>query len=843
MRNRFPKDRVLEPILLIVLTALYYASPWRHLPGPREAWGVPFLLCYLLFLPGRILRRILYPYATDVLERGVLGTLCGLFYLLFVCFVWALSGTDLDSFQTVLPASLIPILALSFYRIGRAGSTQALQRNHRGCALFTLIVCVLIFCFVWISGPPVDYMKDTLDHIGYVAEIRETGEAFPTTAFYAEAGEDGKDIRKGLLHVFYGFTCGYLEIDPLPCLRAWNAFFAAMLVLSVYGVSLALFHNHWIAALSCVLYLISGEGGISGAAIREAFYANRFGFCFFLFLITFVLRYLEKPNGRSLVCSACFAFAASAVHIFYAMLSCLAIAMIAVWKPCFPKNTTKVHLSRVLRVGAALLAGIAPYALYRFFTGYREPSLIHREIQGIVYVANGLFIEDPFKFLSWTGALGVVTLFAAIALWRQRGAHTGLGYLIAASFTVPAVLLNPLLLPLFHRAIAYLIFRLPQLLPFYMIAAYYLVYFLTERRRSLKSVLLFAAILIATGIDLSPSFKENTFSRSRLVRERQSSYLLWKDGLDFLGEQLPRGSIIASDPITSYSIAAFTPHYVVCTLDQHAPPADRSLEKRIQQSRDILSPFVSLRRTVGTLEGTQSRHIMLNGRMTQLLRFHYLSIDPDVFGEMRRKFDSSPGLFDALFDRDGLLILRWNGEHPSEQFAPENPYLLRETPDSFTPIHREAGEARLEAFHIDQRQIERGQILSLSCIWSSDRIHRLRNYIVAVRFDHQNPDLPLGGRPFPKILRKLKEALTSTRYRFREDHKIHQGFLNPDVWPIGALVLDETSIRIPSDVAPGEYTISVKLLALTAMPCYRLRDLFYDDDTYQGVPISPITIR
>jgi hypothetical protein len=37
--------------------------------------------------------------------------------------------------------------------------------------------------------------------------------------------------------------------------------------------------------------------------------------------------------------------------------------------------------------------------------------------------------------------------------------------------------------------------------------------------------------------------------------------------------------------------------------------------------------------------------------------------------------------------------------------------------------------------------------------------------------------------------------------------------------------------------------VSAKLLALANQPNYPLRDLFYDDDIYQGVPIGRISIR
>ena len=64
----------------------------------------------------------------------------------------------------------------------------------------------------------------------YVNEIQATGEAFPASAFHADAGENGRDIRKGLLPIFYGFVADYLSLDGLRCLQIWNAVFTVILI-------------------------------------------------------------------------------------------------------------------------------------------------------------------------------------------------------------------------------------------------------------------------------------------------------------------------------------------------------------------------------------------------------------------------------------------------------------------------------------------------------------------------------------------------------------------------------------------------------------------------------------
>ena len=48
---------------------------------------------------------------------------------------------------------------------------------------------------------------------------------------------------------------------------------------------------------------------------------------------------------------------------------------------------------------------------------------------------------------------------------------------------------------------------------------------------------------------------------------------------------------------------------------------------------------------------------------------------------------------------------------------------------------------------------------------------------------------------------------------------------------------------VPNDMTPGRYDVSVKLLRIPNQPVYRLRDLLFDDDLYQGIRITDITIH
>ena len=840
------KNRLLEPLLLIGLTPFYYLSPWKDLVGAGPGWGVAFLFFYLLYLPGRIIHRNYLPVRLDVLASAAASTLLGLAYFLFVAFVWALTGSDLSVLGAALPVTFAPLIALLFLKRRATHDDSVTPPSSIASLIVVVLVSTLVFVLVAGAGIPIDYLKDTLDHVAYIAEIRDTGEAFPTSAFYADAGDNGQDIRKGLLHVLYGFSSQYLGAEPLAVLDAWNAFFALLILLSVYGAAVLLFGHPWVAALSMIFYLVGMNGGLEGIATRVSFYGHNLGMGFFLFFIGFAVRYVTTRDRLALVSGGVFAFAAACVHGLFIVLPGLAVAVIGLWNVSLSGTPAKEHWKRVITVGLAVLLGTVPYVLYRFVTAYQTPNELHSEVQGVAYIGK-LFIADPSKVLHWYGPIGWVSFFLVFLVRRASGHNAGLGYAVAAGFTIPLVLLNPFVFPAMHSALTYLMLRLPKLFPFYMLAAYFLVRFLEGTRVDFKRTpavwIGFAALMLAVVVELKPAFGTHIFSLRRIENEHRNSYLRWNDGLAMLRDKLPPGSVIATDPLTAYSITAFTPHYTTCTLDQHAPPADQLLASRIRGSRQVLSPFTTMGETTDALQSMGAEYIVINNRIGHRpVLLHYWAMDPALFETVRHKFSSQPQRFEIVADLENFVVFRWNGTR-GPVAGEDNHYYLSHVPEGFTSVGEISGEATIEAVHIERDTVRRGEMFDITCVWSVDRDLDLGSYVVALRFDHTSVELPFGGKPFPKLARKVKERLSGEFYRFRADHRILGGLLSPDVWPVGKLVLDRSTVQIPAGMAPGEYTVSAKLLGLPPKPNYRVRDFLYDDDIYQGVPVGRVVLQ
>ena len=69
------------------------------------------------------------------------------------------------------------------------------------------------------------------------------------------------------------------------------------------------------------------------------------------------------------------------------------------------------------------------------------------------------------------------------------------------------------------------------------------------------------------------------------------------------------------------------------------------------------------------------------------------------------------------------------------------------------------------------------------------------------------------------------------------------GLFPPDEWPPGGIVDERVLFRVPADIAPGRYAVSLRLAEKTQFFNYRIGDLLRNDDCFSGPPLDSLTIR
>jgi hypothetical protein len=828
-----------SPILLIAATAAYALTPYA--PPVLAIWvGIPVVIGYCIILPGLLLNRIARLRGGDPLDAAALAVATGLAFLLALAFLWALSGVSVDAFRLVLPVIILIVAILSPRRDPTRVNpvhTSVRARDKRLLVVLALLIIQPVIG-VLLTGPSTEINGDTIDHAGYVAEIARTGDPFPTTAFYANPGRDGEDIRKALLHAIYGFTARHTGASPLDVLGAYGGFLLLTMTLVVYSASRTLLGRHRLAAaIAVLLFLVGTDWGVCDPMIRAAFYPNRIGTAFLLLFIASAMEHMHRGPRSAVRWCAVYAFAATAIHVQYGVLVAFTAAIIVLWRTCSPCTSLDEHLSRSFRITGWAVLGAAPFMLYRLLTAYQTNPL-HEQVQSAMYLTDKWFVSDPFRLLHFLGPLGFAAIVCIGPLWRLRKSVPGVGYAIAALLTFLITQLVPFVTTPLYGAIRYLAFRLDPMVPLYILPAFLLA------RRPRAPV---ARVAVAIGLlaMVVPLFGHTAFSSGALEAERRRSPDRWARGLYQLATALPPGSVVASDPVTSYMMSAFTPYYVVCTLDQHAPPNDTRVEERMNAARDIVSPYTSARDKDRLIRENLVSHVVINKALPPDLILNYWTMEPAAALKALEMFHSLRYEFDARTLDDGLTVFRWrHDERLSTLPRPVPRPVVESLPAGADSIGVVAGEALLQgALMRGEGILSSGGELVLDLYWSRAGMSPPGTYVVTVRFNRKGLTLPFGGEPFPKLTRKLVEKWRGERYRFRADHMIQGGLFAPDVWDEGEIVEDDVRVQIPTDIAPGRYRVEAKMRRVANQPNYYLRDYLYDDDSLSGVQIGEVTIE
>ncbi|HEU4365444.1 MAG TPA: DUF6541 family protein [Candidatus Krumholzibacteria bacterium] len=827
-----------SPLLLVIATAAYALAAYAP-PGLARWLGIPVVIGFGILLPGVFINRIARLRGGDPIDAAALACTSGLAFLLATAFVWVLTGVSVDAFRMALPVMVLTLAALSPRRDPTRVNpvhTRIRTRDRRLLVVLALLIVQPVIGVV-LTGPPIELTGDTIDHAGYVSEIARTGDPFPTAAIYLDPGEDGEDFRKGLLHAIYGFTARHTGTSPIDVLGAYGAFLLLVMTLVVYAAARSLLKNHRLAAaIAVVLFLTASDWGVCDPMVRAAFYPNRFGTAFLLMFIASAMEYLHRGPTSAMRWCAVYAFAATAVHVQYAVLVAGVAAIIFLWRTCSP-CTGLEHWARSVRIAFWGGLGAGPFMVYRLATAYRTNPL-HEQVQGAVFVSDSWFVADPVRLWGTFGPLGLAAIVCIGPLWKFRRSIPGVGFAIAALITYLVIEMVPFVMTPLYGAIRYLAFRLDPMVPFYLLPAF----LLARRPHAPVAKIAVAIALVAVVI---PIFGRTAFSPRILEAEHRRGPDRWARGFFQLATALPPGSVVASDPVTSYLMSAFTPYYVVCTLDQHAPPNDLRVEQRMNAARDIVSPYTTAREKDFLIVENRVSHVVINKALPSDLILNYWTLEPAAAQEAQEMFESLRYEFEATPLDDGLTVFRWrHDERLSTLPRPAPRPVVEQLPAGAQPVGMAAGEAILAGANMRGAGIlPAGGELVLDLYWSRAEHTVPGTYVVTVRFDRKDLTLPFGGRPFPKITRKVVEKVRRERYRFRADHMIHGGLFAPDAWRDGEIVEDDVRIQLPGDIAPGRYRVQAKMRRVANQPNHLLRDFLYDDDSLSGVEIGEITIQ
>lgn len=771
----------------------------------------------------------------------LLSTLAVVFYLLKL---------DVSAVMIALPVLIVALVALNIVGWAKRASLERAPETRAGYSLrFNVgVYALLLMAFILMlhAGAIFTCDSDSIDHVGTVREIVETRQIFPTNAFYTGDEGSGPDPRKGLFHTFLAVVTMAAGIEPYRMWLWLPALMMPLLLCAHFLFARELFQNRGMALLSALLFfLFYGEARLAG-------YPQNAALALYFVALFFAFRYVRGGGTRSLVGCAVVGYAVATVHIYYFFQLGLALGAFMVFAALMRAKDLGLA-KKVFKAMAAILLVSAPFLYLKYHLCYAIENPYDQQARHLLLLTDRLFVVNPADSLRYLGPAGILAFILTPALLRRARRDEGALFLFATMVAAPAIIFNPLAVPLLGKVITIgLVRRIIHLAPFVPVLAFFTYGAFADLRQRGRlaaragAIVLLALMGLLTVFDVSGQVRR--LSPRFLEAERRGTPFAWIHALEFLEERIAAPSVVLSDPWTSYSIPAFTKHYVVAVPIGHSSPRDQKNMDKVADAMRVLNRYVGIEETVSILVRHSARYVVVNEKLCSAA-FQYRPIDHRR-GEVpcRRKFEAHPELFSRIYEEGDVFVYEFHAP-PSlaglqSDEPPLRPFLTKGEPEPRLPVGAVFdGRFKLLGVSFNKPAAERGKAIAMTCYWEClKEDFTLRQYRVFVRFDTEYEHCFMYSRRWSKLYRRVLEAINRERYRFRESHVPVDGFYPPYMWRVGDVIADTFVASIPEKVRPGAYDVKIKLMDVPFGPNYTLSDFFSDDDIYDGVRVGSILI-
>ncbi|MFN0150784.1 MAG: hypothetical protein ACKVU1_08760 [bacterium] len=798
-----------------------------------------FLVLAVFIVPlGEVARRALFPsFALDAVRRALVAlALGGAGLSLGVAIAW-MAGNRLSTALPVCAAMFVALGAVAIMRARRAlasprGSiaTAPAARPRRGIVL-AIAAAILIAPLLFYQDPltPID---DSLDHVASLSRRAAQDVVFPASDIYATSRETGPDLRKGLFH---GVIALVARSARVPVLSLWNAlpvFFAAWALLGVWASARALTNDRLAPLIALALFLLTYDGGLGGAWLTRLGHPGRAIYGPFWAVWALLLDpTLRVPR----LLWPILGFTLAAIHSYGPIQCAVTAGFFAAFVLIAGRAELRAGLRALLANVGWLLAGAAPYLAFRMIDSGPAVDTIHTEPQGLFYWTESLFTLNPHWILWGWGAAGLLALPGAIALAGRARSEPRAAFLASGMLGPVVTIANPLAMPVVYRAIGYLGARFTWFTPHIFLLADILASAWRRVRsrepgpRNARFAVLFGAAIAATvAVGVAGAIRSGA-ARRVLGGPVAPGFLAQSNDFRAVDRAISEPSTILADPATGYAIPALTRHWTVSASPQHTTPNDPDARTRLRDTRRILSPYVSPAETIALLRRYGAGYVLLNDSApASQLRYLWFA-GRRCLASSRAKFDASPDLFEPILDEGALRLYRLSGKALRDSIAVSAAPLERAPFDdvgagSGTP----AGIPGYEFLGgtVRDARVLAGANLAVETRWLKTQDLTEGNRHLVVRLDRREKSLLLSDSPFARLARIASDSWRGERTRARIDYVPGCGFLPPDDWPRGRAIHDESELTVPRSLAPGLYSVRVKLAETPFYPNVRPADFF-----------------
>jgi hypothetical protein len=850
--------RNIERIAVLVATALFVVLSFLPALVPIHRLLFILFFLYLVMVPGWLLSRRIVPWAGGVL-RAASAFVFGTALAFVILYVIALVDGDIRLVRIVVPA-IVVLLSLWKFPSREPAETGAAPGHARGASAAPILLAALVAivgALILRTGDPLTYTSDSPDHIAYIRTISTTHQVFPERFYYAESGVLTRDIRKGMIHALWG-TINSLTGSPdvaaiWPLISLIGSIF---FVVSLYCAGLVLFGSAAIGLAAAMLFVLYYQGGLAGYQLVYNAAGYSFGKSFYILAFAFIPGCLASPRPGALALVALALLAATGTHIAHLAAALFVIAVFSLSSLLAAATDERRGLvtRRIPILFAAAILPNLPYLLLRYLRDYAPNNPIHTHVQGILYLTKNLYVMNPLTFFGAAGPLGALALVSVFILWKRARLERNLRLLLHGTIAVYLLLFIPFWYPFLLEKMSYLLLRFEFAVPSMIVSAYLLGELWKKLRGRnpelgrLPALLGIAAAAVLLALPLVKTASGFAYGGAVSSRLRGESFRNLGDLFEFINQNCPRGSVIASDPITSFGIPAFTDDFVICPFDQHSTPNDSTAVVRISDCRNLFQPGISMTDIGRILDSYGAGYLLINGRIPAYVQTMYWKPDRDAALALSVRIQAPTSPFKVLYERDGITLAELiagpmvAGIERRAKYPPG----AGDTIDAEAASHlASSGIAgiRIKEAAPDRIEAAPGDTVGVDITWVATERSPLSSYVSYLRFETDFPKNALYRPAWGKPYRKIMEKMNGRRYRFRGDFQPFGGIVPPDTWPLLREMHDRVRVEIPRDASPGAYTVFLKMADLPQYPNYVLKDILTDDDFYRGAPVATIRVR
>lgn len=761
-----------------------------------------------------------------------------------------------------------PVMQRIFREAYRLGDQHKVDHPiaPRWATLLVLGVMMLTAAILGLyAGGIFGSVTDSLDHISCLREMLSEDRILPRATFYVDGDGAAVDARKGFFHVSLAAQAMLIGVDPV---KLWDLLPALLIPLALvvfHTFARRLLRSEGTALLATFLALICFGEVSTGGFVRLA-YGSQMGTVLAWAALAIALEYImgvRRRGRRMLWLIALSVFAAAATHAFAALHVLFALGVFALVLLIFRRPSYPAVARAWIALGAAI-AGALPMMLWRLIYTSAALNPIHTHQHGILWFTDRLYILLPSQWADFLSVAGFGAILLSFLLWRRARDDDAVLYMASLSIAPLLIVANPLLVPLLEPKLGYLIARFVLAIPFLMVLAY-MARWMGESLLELKSrgqvivSLLFYVFMVLLLFPRLEGFARSYSFTARAQRQDHSA-LVWLPLLEMLQTELAHPAVVLSDPMTSYSIPAFTRHFTVSVLHQHASPSDSLALTRLAVCRDVLSPYIGTGRKARLCRKFKVDYVLLNGMHPRNERSFFCDAGPAVYADQRRALEEDDALFDEVWDGEsqGTLyrVRKENLDALAGIVTPGAPALVGRTAEQLTgeilarvlpndtyPVVADTiAGITLMAVGLDTTLVARGERVGVTLYWRRVAEPSRFPVDVHIRIDTPAPRGRFWTMSLSKIHRHLIERRIHQAYRAQLIRSPLRGLYGIEHWPLDRFVVDHFELYAASYLAKGEYELKVKWMEQTFLPNLPILHFTSDRDISDGETVGLLDV-